>query len=153
MKIRPLLVLTAIVSSILGAVVVYLILTVPNDLKADSLLRQAKKDISDGKSERAQESLLQIVQQYPRTNSAAAATVALVKIADQERTKLERDFASIRLENQRQSRMLSDLQSKVTTLATPPPPAPKPVTVEAPKPKPAAKKTAPAKKKTTRRRR
>lgn len=151
MRVRPLLILTAIVSSILGAIVVYLILTVPNDLKADSLLRQAKNDIADGKSESAQESLLQIVQQYPRTNAAAAATVVLVKLADQERTKLERDLAAIRLENQRQSRVLSDLQSKVTTLATPPPPAP--VAVEAPKPQPPPAKKAAPKKKTTRRRR
>ena len=150
MKFRALLTLTAMVSSILGAIVVYLILTVPNDLKADSLLRQARKDIGDGKSARAEESLLQIVQQYPRTNAAAAATVALVKLADQERTKLQRDLASIRLDAQRQARMLSDLQSRVTTIQSTPPP--KPVTVTAPAPKPAAKKATP-KKKTTRRRR
>ena len=130
---------------------ILLILTVPNDLKADSLLRQARKDIGDGKSGRAQESLLQIVQQYPRTNAAAAATVALVKLAEQEQTKLARDVASIRLDAQRQQRVLSDLQSKVTAIQTAPPP--KPVTVEAPKPKPAPAKKAAPKKKTTRRRR
>jgi hypothetical protein len=53
MKIRPLLLLTAIVSSILGAVVVYLVLSVPNDLRADALLKEARGSIQDGDHPRA----------------------------------------------------------------------------------------------------
>ena len=43
MKVRTILVLTAIVSAILGSIVAYLVLSVPNDLKAGSLLKEARE--------------------------------------------------------------------------------------------------------------
>ena len=82
MRARALLIVTAIVSSILGATVVWLVLTVPNDLEAGALMQQAKKDIDARQNDRAREKLTKIVQQYPRTDAAAAATVALVRLAD-----------------------------------------------------------------------
>ena len=75
MKVRTLLVGTAIASSILGAVVAYLVLTVPNDLQADALLKAARKEIRAGENDRARRSLSLIVQEYPRTDAAAAATL------------------------------------------------------------------------------
>ena len=48
MKVRPLLYLTAIVSAILGATVVYLVLSVPNDLRADALMKTARQEITSG---------------------------------------------------------------------------------------------------------
>ena len=91
MRVRPLLILTGIVSSILGALVVYLMLSVPNDLRADSLLKDARKQITEGDNTRARESLSKIIQQYPRTDAAAAATVALVSLAQKDRDDLARD--------------------------------------------------------------
>lgn len=155
MKIRSLLVFTGIVSSILGALVVYLILSVPNDLRADGLLKDARKQMTDGKTEEARKSLSTIVQQYPRTDAAAAAMVALVSLAETNRADLERAVAQLRKQNDQQTKLIADLQKSVTAMQTAPPKAP---AVQAPAPKPAAKKAAPKKKstpkkKTTRRRR
>jgi tetratricopeptide repeat protein len=149
MKIRPLLLLTAIVSSILGAVVVYLVLSVPNDLRADGLLKSARSQIKDGDTEKARESLSKIVQQYPRTDAAAAATVALVSLGQKERDDLTRAVTLLRRQNEQQTQLLNALQTSVTELRNTPP---KTITVTAPAPAPApAKKkvTTPTKKKTT----
>ncbi|HEX9984141.1 MAG TPA: hypothetical protein VGF69_12815 [Thermoanaerobaculia bacterium] len=158
MKVRPLLLFTSIVSSILGAIVVYLILSVPNDLKADSLLKNARAELATGRNDKARQSLSTIVAQYPRTDAAAAATVALVTLADSERMKLERDLGTLRRENQQQTKLISDLQQSVVQIKATPSPAPVVIEKPAPAPKPAvkkppAKKPAPKKRTTTRRRR
>lgn len=145
MKVRTVLTFTGIVSAILGALVVYLILSVPNDLRADSLLKQARTDMTAGNNEKARASLKQIVQQYPRTDAAAAATVALVSLAEKERDDLARGLGQLRTQNEQQARLLADLQRSVLEIRNAPP---KVVTVQAPPPKPAAKKATP-KKKTT----
>jgi hypothetical protein len=145
MRIRPLLILTGIVSSILGALVVYLILSVPNDLRADGLLKQARDDMKNGKDDKARQSLMNIVQQYPRTDAAAAATVALVTLAQKDRDDLSRAIAQLRKQNEQQTQLITGLQRSVTEVRNAPP---KVVTVQAPAPQPAAKKAAP-KKKTT----
>lgn len=164
MKVRSLLTFTGIVSSILGALVVYLVLSVPNDLRADSLLKDARQQMKDGKNEEARTSLSKIVQQYPRTDAAAAATVALVSLAQKERDDLARGLAQVRKQNEEQAQLLATLQRNVSAIQNAPP---KTVTVTAPAPKPpakvTAKKTTPkkkvtpkkktTKKKTTRRRR
>ena len=79
MKVRPLLYVTAIFSAILGATVVYLVLSVPNDLRADAMLKSARREMTEGHHDRARQSLAKIVQQYPRTDAAAAATVAMAR--------------------------------------------------------------------------
>jgi hypothetical protein len=147
--------MTAIVSAILGAVVVYLFLSVPNDLRADSLLKDARKELTEGNNDRARASLSKIVQQYPRTDAAAAATVALVSLVDKERSDLARSVALLHKQNEQQSKLIRDLQTNVTAIRNAPP---RVVTVQAPAPKPAParvtpKKKTPPKKKTTRRRR
>jgi hypothetical protein len=145
MRIRFLFYLTAFVSAILGATVVYLVLSVPNDLRADALLKEARQDITSGRHDRARKSLSTIIQQYPRTDAAAAATVALVSLAQKERDDLARAV-------ERQSRLISDLQKNVTALRNAPPRVVT-VTAPAPAPKPPAKKATPKKKPTKRRRR
>jgi hypothetical protein len=158
MRIKPLLILTGIVSSILGALIVYLMLSVPNDLRADSLLKDARADIEKKKNDDARKKLSSIVQQYPRTDAAAAATVALIALADTDRQKLERELTLVRAQNAEQTRLITDLQKGVTDIRNAPP---KVVTVEAPPPKPApvvsvrksTPKKATPKKKPTRRRR
>lgn len=130
MRIRPLLIFTALVSSILGAVVVYLVLTVPNDVQAAALMRQARKQIAAGQTDTARQSLTRIIQQYPRTDAAAAATVALATIEAQEREELMKAVDLLRQTNAAQQKQLADLTQKVDTIASTPPPAP--VTVTAP---------------------
>jgi thioredoxin-like negative regulator of GroEL len=144
MKVRVLLWVTAIVSSLLGALVVYLVLSVPNDLRADALLKDARKSLEAGKTQEARASLSQIVQQYPRTDAAAAATVALVTVVDSERAKVQKNLETVVLANRQQEARITALEKSVGVLQTPPP---APVTVQAPPPAPApVKKVTPAKK-------
>lgn len=151
MKARTLLTVTAIASSLLGALVVWLVLSVPNDLQADALLKQAREDLAAGKNDEARAALTKIVQQYPRTDAGAAATVALVSLARKEHQDLSRVVGVLRRQNEQQTKLISDLQKNVTAIKNAPPP--KPVVVAAPAKKPAPPKKAPAKKTTRRKRR
>jgi thioredoxin-like negative regulator of GroEL len=152
MRVRSVLIMTAIVSSILGALVVYLVLSVPNDLQADALLKQARGEVAAGKTAEARQSLAKIVQRYPRTDAAAAATVALMTLADKDREDMGRALAALRKQNEEQSRVIEEVRNSVTELRNAPP---KVVTVQAPAPKPApvVKKPAPKKKAPVKRRR
>lgn len=136
MRGRALLIGTAIVSSILGAIAVYLVLTVPNDLEAGALMKQAKKDIDAHQNDRARTTLSRIVQQYPRTDAAAAATVALIKLADADRAKLANDLAAMKNDLAAQKSELGNVSQKFDQAAAASPPP----TVES-KPAPAKKKT------------
>jgi predicted negative regulator of RcsB-dependent stress response len=134
---RRLLIPTAIVSSLLGAVVAWLVLTVPNDLQAGAMMKTARKDVVAGDNDKARQELSRIIQQYPRTDAAAAATVALATIADSERHALAASIETLRKTSERNQKQIADFTARVDTLAAAP--APQPVTVQAPAPK---KKTA-----------
>ena len=149
MKVRISIIATALISAILGAVVAYLVLTVPNDIQAAALMRTARKQIAAGDNDQARESLSRIVQQYPRTDAAAAATVALVSISDNERHKLVADLEALRRDQAAQQKQLVTLNDRVQSVESRPPPAP--VVVQAPPKKSPAKK--PATKKSSPRRR
>jgi hypothetical protein len=86
------------------------------------------------------------VQQYPRTDAAAAATVALVSIADQENDQLRIELTRLKQDIAGQSKQLEGLGKNVETIKNAPP---KVVTVQAPAPKKTTPKKAPPKKKTT----
>lgn len=147
MRVRTTLIVTAAMSMIVGAVVIYLVLSVPNDLRADALLKQARQDLGAGNVENARTSLRKIVQQYPRTDAAAAATVALVTLADTENQKLRRELTSVKTSH---DRAIAELQKSVTEIRNAPPPKPQIVVQQAPAPKP---KPAPARRRTPSRRR
>ena len=140
MRVRNILIITAILSSALAAVVVYLVLTVPNDVQASALLKQAHKEMAGGQNDEARQSLAKIVQQYPRTDAAAAATVALVTMADQERQQLQKSVTTLRQTSDAQQKQLAALTGKVDTLAAAPPPAPTPAPAVKPAPAKAKKK-------------
>jgi len=160
MKVRSLLIATALTSSILGAVVAYLVLTVPNDIAGGALLRQARDSVMAGKYTDARARLARVVQQYPRTDAAAAATVALVELEQTERQKLTADLARAHRVAAAQMLRLDDLTRKVNQLTSAPPtetltitapPPPKPPAK--PRAKKAARKKTHHKKRRTRRRR
>jgi predicted negative regulator of RcsB-dependent stress response len=142
MRVRNILIITALMSSVLAAVVVYLVLTVPNDVQAAALLKQARREIAAGHNDEARQSLGKIVQQYPRTDAAAAATVALATLGDQERQQQQKTIASLRQTVDAQQKQLTALGEQVTKIASTPPPAPPPPPVVKPAP---AKKKAPVK--------
>src|SRR5713226_9739221 len=121
MRVRSLLIGTSLLSAILGAVVAYLVLTVPNDLQAAALMKQARNDITAGRNDTARTSLLKIVQQYPRTDAAAAATVALVKLADDDRLTLQRELDAVRREQSRQLAVVNQMQTTIDEVKNAPP--------------------------------
>ena len=135
MRVRTLLIVTAIVSMAIGAVVLYLVLTVPNDLQAAALMKTARRQIADGENDRARASLSRIVQQYPRTDAAAAATVALSSLEDNERRKLVTDLNGLRAAFEAQQKQIAALGQRVDEIAARPIPQPAP-----PPPAPAKKK-------------
>ena len=147
MRVRSLLIGTSLFSAILGAVVAYLVLTVPNDLQAAALMKQARTDITAGRTDTARISLLKIVQQYPRTDAAAAATVALVKLADDDRLKMQRELDAVRREQSRQIAVVNQMQTTIDDVKNAPP---KTIVVQQPAPPP---KKAPVHKKHRSRRR
>ncbi len=147
MRVRTLLIVTALLSSVLGAVAAYLVLTVPNDVQAAALLKTARKQIAAGDNDRARQSLSRIVQQYPRTDAAAAATVALASIADSELHKLAADLSALRNQSAALQKQLAALGHRVEEIAARP--IPQPVIIQA-----APKKTKkPAKRRAASRRR
>jgi len=149
MRARGLLIVTAIVSAILGAVVAYLVLTVPNDVQAAALMRRAKGQIEAGKTDQARTSLARIIQQYPRTDAAAAATLALIRLDADDGAKTEHELATIRESLSMTIARLSAAENEINTIKSTPPPAP--VVAPAPAPKPAPVKKARPKKKHRRR--
>ena len=148
MKVRSILVLTALVSSILGAIVVYLVMTVPNDLQAGSLLKEARARIAAGDMDEAHDALAKIVQQYPRTDAAAAATVALMKLEESERARIRVEIQQLRTGHDQQTKAIADLNTRVETLRKTPPPAPPAATTTAAAETPAKVAAKPPAKKT-----
>jgi uncharacterized coiled-coil protein SlyX len=132
MRARTLMIATAIISSLLGAVVAWLVLTVPNDLQAGALLRVARRDVEAGRNDKARQEYSRVIQQYPRTDAAAAATVALATIADSERHILSAALDQQRRTLAAQQKQIADLTTRVGALAAAPPP--QPVVVQAPPP-------------------
>jgi TolA-binding protein len=154
MRVRALLWLTAIVSSIVGGVAVYLALSVPNDLRADEMLKKARAELSAGRVDPARRALERIIQQYPRTDAAAAATVALVKLSEQENEKLHLEVNRLRQDLERQTRQVSEqlsgLGKRVESIKNAPS---KTVTVQAPVKKTTPKRSTAKKRTPTRTRR
>lgn len=137
MRVRTLLTLTAMVAMAVGAVIVYLVLTVPNDLEAAALMRTARRQIAAGDAARGRESLERIVQQYPRTDAAAAATVALSSLGENEQQKMRADIVVLHRQSDAQEKQISALSGRLDELAARPVPQP---AVAPPAPRPAARR-------------
>jgi hypothetical protein len=140
-RFRPLLFFTALLSSILGGVAVYLVLTVPNDVRAGALMKQARAEMKRGDGEAARQSLARVLQQYPRTDAAAAATVALSTLEASDRQRLARQVEVLQRTVSAQTLRLDAVLQK---LNAPPPPPPTPPVAAAPPARP-PKKAAPVK--------
>src|SRR5215813_10682365 len=134
MRLRPALWLTALFASLLGAVVAYLVLTVPNDLEAGALLRLARAEVQRGDGEKARQSLERVIQQYPRTDAAAAAAVALAALEADQRQQLARKVDGMQRTLSAQTLRLDQVLQKVNA----PPPPPQLVMMQPPAPPPPA---------------
>jgi TolA-binding protein len=110
---RSLLTLTAIISLLVGGFVVYLFFSIPNDLKSDTLLKEARQELEKGDRDRARQSLSRIVQQYPRTDAAAAATIALLTIADRDMRELRAQLAQVKTDHEEERKQINALTRQV----------------------------------------
>jgi thioredoxin-like negative regulator of GroEL len=143
MRVRNVIILTALLSTTLGAVVAWLVLTVPNDIQAGALMKTARQQIAARRTDDARETLSRIVQQYPRTDAAAAATVALIKLESEDGAHARRELATLRSSVATTLTRLATVESALTQIRNAP--APAPIVVQQPprpqpKPKPAPKK-------------
>ena len=130
MAYRRLLTLTAVISSLIGAVMVYLLFSIPNDLKSDTLLKEARHELEKGERDKARQSLSRIVQQYPRTDAAAAATIALLTISDQDVRELRSELTRVKADHVDERKQINALTKQVSDVpnlvaaAVPPPATP-----------------------------
>lgn len=92
---RTTLVLASLLLVTLGAVAAWIALTVPRDVRAQSVLRDARTLLRQGAQTEAQGKFLEVLEDYPRTDAAAAAAFALFRIEQRERAALEKRIAAI----------------------------------------------------------
>jgi thioredoxin-like negative regulator of GroEL len=152
MAYRRLLIATAVLSSLLGALVVWLALTVPRDLASDALLKQARRELDAGHREKARQSLAMLVQQYPRTDAAAAATLALLRMSEQEVRDMSAAVETLKRDHADERQQINALTSQMGELRKPAVAVPAPVPVVAAAPQPVVKKKPVVKKSSSKRR-
>ncbi len=99
-------ILIAITALIVGAAGAWVAASVPRDVRAEAMLKDARAKLQKGEREAARNSLQEIAKTYPRTDAAAAASFALFRMAEQDAAELR-----ARLETLDQSR---SAQEKLT---------------------------------------
>jgi hypothetical protein len=92
---RTTLVLASLLLVTLGAVGAWIALTVPRDVRAQSVLRDARTLLRQGAQTEARGKFLEVLENYPRTDAASAAAFALFRIEQRERAALEKRVAAI----------------------------------------------------------
>ena len=124
MRRKAALIFTAIIFLVAGITATYFALSIPNDIRAEALLRTARNDLRAGRRDAARLSLEEIVRKYHRTDAAAAATTSLIAlVAADQRAQLK----TMKLELDAMRKRLDASLRKVEVLATAaqsPPPAP-----------------------------
>jgi hypothetical protein len=85
---RTVTVLIAIGALLLGAGVAWVALSVPRDIRAEALLKDARAKLQKGDREGARKSFQEITKSFPRTDAAAAAAYALFRLSEQDAAEL-----------------------------------------------------------------
>lgn len=132
----------------------YLWYSIPNDIRAEGLMKEARADMQAGNRDLARQKYETVVRNHPRTDAAATATYALFRLLDQDRKDLEEQLNAVEKERTALKSSMGDLDKRVAEASrqaaaaaakpAPPPPAPK---------KTVTKKPTPVKKAPVRRRR
>jgi thioredoxin-like negative regulator of GroEL len=132
-----------------GAVLAWFAMAIPRDIRAEAMLREARTHLEQEERNEAREKFEQVVREYPRTDAAAAASVALFRFHVEERDRLEQQIRLLSLQRRDDARRISDLERTVERLnaarAAPPPAAAKPAPKKPAPKKPAPKRPAPKK--------
>ncbi|HEY0593740.1 MAG TPA: hypothetical protein VGF40_18355 [Thermoanaerobaculia bacterium] len=92
---RSLAILIAITALLVGAAGAWVAVSVPRDVRAEALLKDARAKIQKGEREAARNSLQEIAKSYPRTDAAAAASYALFQMAEQDAAELRARLESL----------------------------------------------------------
>ena len=96
-------ILFAVLTLLIGAGAAWVAASVPRDIRAETLLKDARARLQEGKRDEARQTLHEIVKSYPRTDAAAAASYALFRLVEQERKELAARIAE--LEKDRESQV------------------------------------------------
>ncbi|HVR43173.1 MAG TPA: hypothetical protein VMS56_06955 [Thermoanaerobaculia bacterium] len=100
--VRRLLLVTLVLAGVLvGVAIAWVALSVPRDVRAEAMLREARTSLENGERDAARRSFRRVLRDYPRTDAAAAALFALLRIDEQE-------LASLRARIDRLERQLAD---------------------------------------------
>jgi|GEM_PF-2710539 len=135
-RLKGSLIATAIIFLLLGAVGGYLALSIPRDIRAEAILREARDSLQKNDREGARRKFEQVITQYPRTDSGGAAMYALFRMVDQDRNELkaqlDRQLREIQASQKSSQTRLTEVEKQtaasqvaVTVPASPPPPPPK----------------------------
>jgi hypothetical protein len=85
---RTVAILIAIGALAIGASAAWVALSVPRDVRAEALLKDARAKLQAGDRAAARKSFQEITKTYPRTDAAAAASYALFRLGEQENAEL-----------------------------------------------------------------
>ncbi len=85
---RTVAILIATGALLIGAAVAWVAISVPRDVRAEALLKDARAKLQKGERDAARKSLQEIAKSYPRTDAAAAAAYALFRLSEQETAEL-----------------------------------------------------------------
>jgi hypothetical protein len=143
MAVRKSLVAIGFLLFLFGGVAGYFAWSIPRDVKAEVLLRQARKDLQKGNRDDARRKFELVITQYPRTDAGAAAMYALFRMVDQDRADLKADIdrqmkqlASARAQDQSRLTEVEQMSKDAAAAA-----AKKPEVTKAPAKKPVRHKT------------
>jgi uncharacterized coiled-coil DUF342 family protein len=136
---------TALVFLLLGGAGTYLAMSIPNDIKAEAILKEARSDLQAGRRDEARQKFETVVRNYPRTDAAAAAAYALFRMLHSDRQELAQELEALRKERASIQQRIGELDTRLGEAARqaaeaaqqPPPPPPKQET------KPPARRTTP----------
>lgn len=151
MRLRPVWILSALLLLFVGGVTTWVALTIPNDIRAEAILRQARNDLREGKRDESKAKLREIVRRYPRTDAAATAVDTLFQLSEQDRLETQRALSAANRERAKLVARLTIVEQRLAAATAPKPPV---VVPAKPANKPVMRKAVkPAQRTTTRRRR
>lgn len=129
---RFLLVFAGLLLLFVGATAAWFAMSIPNDMRAQGVMRKAREQLKAGKRDEARASFETILREYPRTDAAATALAAVFRMIDEDRRRLEEQLTQLRTANEERLRRTETTASEavetskqaVEVAAKPPPPKP-----------------------------
>ncbi len=129
---RFLLVVAGLLLLFAGAAASYFAMAIPNDMRAQGVLRTAREQLKANKRDEARASFETILREYPRTDAAATALTAVFRMIDEDRRRLEEQVTQLRTANEERLRRIETTATEavetskqaIEEATKPPPPKP-----------------------------